>query len=58
MPDSAGRDRAAAPLSERLRSIRRRRQARAARRALVLGTWAASGLALAAGLAGLVASLR
>jgi hypothetical protein len=47
-----------ATLPERLRLARRRRQARRARRALVLGTWAASGLALAVGLAGLAAVLR
>ena len=47
-----------APLAERLRVLRRRRQARVARQALAFCTWAASGLALAAGLAGLVASLR
>jgi hypothetical protein len=51
-------DRPGAPLAERLRLVRRRRQARIARQALTLGTWAASGLALAAGLAGLAASLR
>jgi hypothetical protein len=44
-----------APLPARLRLARRRRQARLARRAIVFGTWAA---ALAAGLAGLAASLR
>jgi hypothetical protein len=47
-----------APLPARLRLARRRRQARRARRAIAVGTWAASVLALAAGLAGLAASLR
>lgn len=47
-----------APLAVRLQLARRRRQARFARRALSLGVWAASGLALAAGLAGLAAGLR
>jgi hypothetical protein len=45
-------------LTDRLRMLRRRRLARVARQALAMGTWAASGLALAAGLAGLFASLR
>jgi hypothetical protein len=44
--------------AERLRLARRRRHARLARRVLSFGTWAASGLALAVGLAGLAASLR
>jgi hypothetical protein len=47
-----------ASLPARLRLARRRRQARVARRAIVLGTWAASGIALVAGLAGLAALLR
>jgi hypothetical protein len=47
-----------APLPIRLRLARRRRQARRARRAIAVGTWAASGIALAVGLAGLAASLR
>jgi len=45
-------------LDDRLRLARRRRQARLARRALNIGTWAASGLALAVSFAGLIASLR
>jgi len=48
----------ASSLRERLRLARRRRKVRLARRAIALGTWAISGLALAAGLAGLAASLR
>jgi hypothetical protein len=47
-----------APLPVRLRLARRRRQARFARRAIAFGTWAVSGVALAAGLAGLAAGLR
>jgi hypothetical protein len=45
-------------LDDRIRLARRRRKARLARRALSIGTWAASGLALALSFAGLVASLR
>jgi hypothetical protein len=46
------------PAAARLRLARRRRQARLARRAIAVGTWAVSGVALAAGLAGLAAGLR
>jgi hypothetical protein len=58
MTEPASPDGYGASLAERLRVLRRRRQARLARQALTFGTWAASGLALAAGLAGLAASLR
>jgi hypothetical protein len=51
-------DTAPTPLPDRLRLIRRRRQARVVRQALALGGWAASGLALAVGVAGMMASLR